>query len=79
MAVNPHPTGVRLARFALNLDEIRSEGISLRLALADPEEANVLRNVCVNLAEGQDFIEDLLERRRSRASGSGVRASTEPR
>ena len=65
MAINPHPTGQRLALFAVNLDEIRSEGIPLRLALADPVEADVVRNVCVNLAEAQDLIDELLERRRA--------------
>ena len=67
MASNPHPAGERLALFAVNLDEIRSEAIPLRLALADPAEADVVRHVCVNLAEAQDLIDELLERRRARA------------
>jgi hypothetical protein len=66
MGLNPHPTGERLALFAVNLDEIRSAGIPLRLALADPQEADVVRNVCVNLAEAQDLIDELLARRRAR-------------
>ena len=69
MAGTAHPTGERLALFAVNLDEIRSEGIPLRLALADPVEADVVRNVCVNLAEAQDLIDELLERRRASVSG----------
>jgi hypothetical protein len=68
MAGTAHPTGERLALFAINLDEIRCEAIPLRLALADPVEADVVRNVCVNLAEAQDLIDELLERRRARVS-----------
>ena len=68
MADNPHPTGERLAMLAVSLDEIRTVGIPLRLALADPLEADVVRNVCVNLAEAQDLVDELLERRRARAS-----------
>ena len=63
------PTGERLALFAVNLDEVRAEGIPLRVALADPVEADVVRNVCVNLAEAQDLIDELLERRRASVSG----------
>ena len=69
MATSVLTTGERLALLALNLDEIRSEGIPLRLALEDPLEADVVRNICVNLAEAQDLIDELLERRRAGVSG----------
>jgi hypothetical protein len=68
MAAAALTTGERLALLAVNLDEIRSEGIPLRLALVDPVEADVVRNVCVNLAEAQDLIDELLERRRASVS-----------
>jgi hypothetical protein len=59
-----HPTGERLALFAVNLGCLRLEGIPLRHALTASEEAEAMRDICVTLAEAQDLIDELLERRR---------------
>jgi hypothetical protein len=62
--VRSHPTGERLALFAVNLGCLRLEGIPLRHALTTSEEAEAMRDICVTLAEAQDLIDELLERRR---------------
>lgn len=59
-----HPTGERLALFAVNLGCLRLEGIPLRHALTSSDESEAMRDICVTLAEAQDLIDELLERRR---------------
>jgi hypothetical protein len=59
-----HPTGERLALFAVNLGCLRLAGIPLRHALTVSDEAEAMRDICVTLAEAQDIIDELLERRR---------------
>jgi hypothetical protein len=61
----PHPTGERLALFAVELGCLRLAGIPLRHALTNRIEEEVMRDICVTLAEAQDLIDELLEQRRA--------------